>query len=474
MDITIQRERDERQVDVFGTNRTAPSIAIQRPHANASPPLAIPPPRSSVPTQPPPSGGVAPPPPPPPPPVTRAPPEPFDFGDFANAGRVRHESPSATDDDSEPGGYEDGDVDYHQNNEPHGNDEYPDSVSEYVERPSPGFSSIEEERNALLFKIHRAIRGGMPVEKPETSTDIRDLRTIVGRIENEVALDRSIKFQRKMVCMLTSSIEWVNGRYNWADLDGWSDSVATSIQEYDDIFEELHVKYRGSMAIAPELRLVFALAASAFWFNLTKSMSKQITNSLANGGTGGSGGGLDLSALLGSMMGGVGAKPGGPTANPSPQGGNATTTKPSTPFPTTATTTQGGPTVIRKPMRGPEAGIGAMFGGVPPPVFEPNSLPRMTDSRKRDRDDDDGLDGGDRRDDKSERLSDVVSSDGSSDISDSSSSRGSYTSGSSEDEKSIKITTVPVGGGRGRGRGRGTGRGGGRGGGRGTKNVLTL
>ena len=471
MDITIQRERDERQVDVFGTNKTAPTIAIQRPHANASQPLVIPPPRSSVPTQPPPSGGVAPPP-PPPPPVTRAPPEAFDFGDFANAGRVRHESPSATDDDSEPGEYEDGDVDYHQNNEPHGPDEYPDSVCEYVERPSPGFSSIEEERNALLFKIHRAIRGGMPVEKPDTGTDIRDLRTIVGRIENEVALDRSIKFQRKMVCMLTSSIEWVNNRYNWADLDGWSDSVATSIVDYDDIFEELHVKYRGSMAIAPELRLVFALAASAVWFNLTKSMSKQITNSLANGGTGGSGGGLDLSALLGSMMGGGGAKPGGPTTNPSPQGGNATT-KPSAPFPTTttATTTQGGPTVLRKPMRGPEAGIGAMFGGVPPPVFEPNSLPRMTDSRKRDRDDDDG---GDRRDDKSERLSDVVSSDGSSDISDSSSSRGSYTSGSSEDEQSIKITTVPVGGGRGRGRGRGTGRGGGRGGGRGTKNILTL
>lgn len=472
MDITIQRERDERNVDVFATNRSAPSISIERPHStNPSPPLVIPP-RGGAASSTPASGSVPnrvgsmPPPPPvakptvvtPPPP---RPAEPFDFGDFANAGRVRNESPSVTDDDddSEPE-YEDGEVEYQQQGGP---DEYPDSVSEYVERPSPGFSSIEEERNALLFKIHRAIRGGMPVEKPETNTDIRDLRAIVGRIENEVALDRSIKFQRKMVCMLTSSIEWVNGKYNWADLDGWSDSVATSISDYDDIFEELHVKYRGSMAIAPELRLVFALAASAFWFNLTKSMSKQITNSLANGGNGGTGG-FDLSSLLGSMMGGGGQKP---AAAPPPKPGGTSSAAPQSPFPPAA---PGAPTVLRKPMRGPDTnGIGAMFGGVPPPVFEPNQLPKMTDSRKRSRDDDKDV-----RDDKSDRLSDVVSDDGSSDLSDDSSSLGSSSSGSSDDEQSIKITTVPVAGGRGRGRGRGRGGRGGAGGRGATKNVLTL
>ena len=470
MDITIQKDRDERQVDVFGENRSAPTIAIQRTQrepvtANASPPLIIPP-RNAANTS-----AM----PPPPPVASRRPQqmapqqqEPFDFGDFANAGRVRNESPSITDDDESEPEYDDqdghGDVDYQQR------PDYPDStVSEYVERPSPGYTSIEEERNALLFKIHRAIRGGMPVDKPESGTDIRDLRTIVGRIENEVALDRSIKFQRKMVCMLTSSIEWVNGKYSWADLDGWSDSVATSIGDYDDIFEELHTKYRGSMAVAPEIRLVFALAASAFWFNLTKSMSKQITNSLAGGGTGGTGG-FDISSLLGSMMGG-GAKntptPGPQSKPPGPGGGpSSQPPPPPSPFPMPA---PGAPTVLRKPMRGPDS-VGAMFGGAPPPVFVPNDPPKMTDSRKRARDE-----RRDVQDDRSERLSDVVSSDGS-DLSDDSSDMGSSSSsGSSDDDQSIKISTVPVAPG-GRGRGRGRGRGGGRGtGGRGgTKNVLTL
>jgi len=456
MDLTIQREKEERNVDVFANNRSAPAIAIERPtRPKDSPPTA---PLSIPLRQPPPPGvpAATPVPQAPPPPISRQP-EPFDFGDLANPGRV-NASPTASDvsGDSEPEYEEDGDVDFHPQGE-----EYPDStVSEYVERPSPGFNSIEEERNALLFKIHRAIRGGMPVDKPERDTDIRDLRAIVGRIESEIALDRSIKFQRKMVVMLTSSIEWLNNKYSWAELDGWSDQVATSVSDYDDIFEELHAKYSGSMKIAPELRLVFALAASAFWFNLTKSMSKQLTNSLSGGG---GGGGFDISSLLGSMM---GAKQAAPTAaKPQAKPPQAAAPPPS-PFPTPA---PGAPTVLRKPMRGPTEGIGAMFGGMPPPVFEPNELPKMTDSRKRGRDE--TVDAGD---DKSERLSDVVSSDGSSDLSDDSSSMGS-SSGSEDDDRSIKISTVPVAGGRGRGRGGGRGGGGrGRGAGRGTKNVVTL
>jgi hypothetical protein len=417
------------------------------------------------------------------------------FGDMANRGRVREESEDDegdwSDDDSgdgsdggHPNGDDFGNVNYH----PQG-DGYPESaISEYVERPSPGFETIEEERNALMFKIHRAIRGGMPVEAPGFDKDIRDLRSTVATIENEVALDRSIKFQRRMICMLTSSIEWVSGRYEWADLDGWSDSVATSISDYDDIFTELHEKYRGTMNLAPELRLVLSLATSMFWFNLTRSMTKQLTNSLSGGvsKTGGnqSGGGFDISSILGMMGGMKSPAPNTSTAPPPP--------KPSDPSPMgggSGTNTESRPatTVLRKPMRGPD--LGAMFGGTPPPTFEPNDLPMMSESRKRDRDvempfgtnrpskkqtgSDDEVSFG------SDRLSDVVSSDESG--SDGNRSTGTYGSStsddsSSDDEKSIRISTVPVRGRGGRGGGRGRGGRGGRGAprGMGTKNVLTL
>jgi hypothetical protein len=59
-------------------------------------------------------------------------------------------------------------------------------------------------------------------------------------------------------------------------LDGWSEQVHENVNDYDDIFEELHDKYKGSGAkMAPELRLLLSLSGSAFMFHLTNSMFKQ-------------------------------------------------------------------------------------------------------------------------------------------------------------------------------------------------------
>src|SRR5210317_311878 len=420
-------------------------------------------------------------------------PEPgFDvFSGIANQTRIEQDS------DSEPGFSDDNDDDDNDDND-HGNGNDGDSAyndsnadvnyhqgdhGDYdADRPSPGYSTIEEERNALLFKIHRGIRGGMPLEKPGGDASIHELRGTVVRMENEIALDRSIKFQRRMVCMLTSSIEWINGKYSYADLDGWSDSVATSISDYDDIFEELHMKYKDSVSMAPEIRLIMALATSAFWFNLTKSMSKQISNTMQRGAIGdtGNSGGLDLGSLLGTMMGGM--KP-APNASSAPAAQTASST-PSATVPTMPTMQREPSQVMRKPMRGPD--MSALFGGAPPPTFTPNDLPIATPSRKRTLDEFDQSPGeskrkntgrvNDRRD-TFDRLSDIVSNDSDSDSSGSSGSSSSGSSDSSNSSKSsggdgsIRIETRQVGG---RGRGRGRGRGAVRGMGRGTKNVVTL
>ena len=428
-------------------------------------------------------------------------PEPgFDvFSGIANQTRIEQDS------DSEPG-FSDDDDDNDNDDSDHGNGNDDDSVyndsnadvtyhqgghGDYdADRPSPGYSTIEEERSALLFKIHRGIRGGMPLEKPGGDASIHELRGTVVRMENEIALDRSIKFQRRMVCMLTSSIEWINGKYSYADLDGWSDSVATSISDYDDIFEELHMKYKDSVSMAPEIRLIMALATSAFWFNLTKSMSKQISNTMQRGAIGDTGksGGLDLGSLLGTMMGGMKPAPNASSA-PAAQTAQAASSTPPATVPTMPTmpTMQREPSqVMRKPMRGPD--MSALFGGAPPPTFTPNDLPIATPSRKRTLDEFDQSPGeskrkntgreNDRRD-TFDRLSDIVSNDSDSD-SDSSGSSSSGSSGSSNSSNSskssggdgsIRIETRQVGG---RGRGRGRGRGAVRGMGRGTKNVVTL
>ena len=96
------------------------------------------------------------------------------------------------------------------------------------------------------------------------------------RITRDKRVDASIKFQRKVLIACVTGIEFVNTKFDPinAKLDGWSENVNEGVDEYDDVFEELHDKYKGDNKMAPELRLLMSLAGSAFMFHLTNTMFK--------------------------------------------------------------------------------------------------------------------------------------------------------------------------------------------------------
>ena len=73
-----------------------------------------------------------------------------------------------------------------------------------------------------------------------------------------------------------NAVEFLNTKFDPFDakLDGWSESVHEGINDYDDIFEELHEKYKSKSKMAPELRLMLTLGGSAFMFHLTNTMFK--------------------------------------------------------------------------------------------------------------------------------------------------------------------------------------------------------
>jgi len=68
----------------------------------------------------------------------------------------------------------------------------------------------------------------------------------------------------------------LNNKFDPLDvkLDGWSENINGNIAEYDDIFEELHSKYKSKSKMAPELRLMMSLTGSGFMFHLTNIMFK--------------------------------------------------------------------------------------------------------------------------------------------------------------------------------------------------------
>lgn len=343
------------------------------------------------------------------------------LNDFANPGRQEHSIPekrfgsvfgdsltegsgSLTDDTADDKSMSDFVV-----------DEQPDAD----DLPSTGFASIDDEKSHILWKLSRAKRSGMPVHRNlSIDSSIRELRNELKRVEYELSLSQSLRFQKKMLCLAVSGLEVVTERYSLFDLQlkGWSSSVQDDIDSFDGVLARLHDKYKDRAAMPPELQLLLMLLSSAISFHVTRSMMKSISQP----------GGGGLGGLLQSMMGGGMQKP-------PPQ---QTTTVQEMP-PHQGLQEERPPQVFqRAPMKGPTG----MFGS-PAPMAPPQNVREPLAGQKRDRDNE-------------EIRSDIVSESSAHTSSDHSTSEDDS---SSDDEQPLKIQTVPMGGGRGRGRGRGRG-----------------
>jgi len=141
------------------------------------------------------------------------------------------------------------------------------------------FEDEMQEKKEILYQMDRLENKGYRLPRKFTmQSNIDDMRAEYNRIIREKEVDASVKFQRKMMMALVTGVEFLNTRFDPFDvkLDGWSEQVHESLEDYDDIFEELHDKYKSSgKKMAPELRLLMSLSGSAFMFHLTNSMFKQ-------------------------------------------------------------------------------------------------------------------------------------------------------------------------------------------------------
>ena len=93
--------------------------------------------------------------------------------------------------------------------------------------------------------------------------------------EYETALDDkrkkdSIKLQGWWFMTAINSVEYLNAAFNPFDLnlDGWGEQVAEDIDSYEEIFAELHDKYKGGK-LSPELSLLLRIGFSAAVVNFS-------------------------------------------------------------------------------------------------------------------------------------------------------------------------------------------------------------
>ena len=158
-----------------------------------------------------------------------------------------------------------------------GYEEEMDGPTMQEEKPSNGYTSIDEEKSDLLNKLARLEKKGFAVNKRLTAySNVEELRAEVKRITYSIDVEQSIRFSRRMLVACVTGLEFLNKRYNPFEiqLEGWSESVMENVDDYDGVFEELYVKYRSKVSVAPEVKLIMMLGGSAMMFHLTNSMFK--------------------------------------------------------------------------------------------------------------------------------------------------------------------------------------------------------
>ena len=134
-----------------------------------------------------------------------------------------------------------------------------------------------KEKFRYLRKLEALEKKGVELSKKYSmESSLQEMMGEYETIMDEKTKQNSVKFQGNMLMAVINGIEFLNGKFDPFDvkLDGWSEQIQENITDYDDIFGELHEKYKSKASMAPELKLLFQLGGSAMMVHMTNTMFK--------------------------------------------------------------------------------------------------------------------------------------------------------------------------------------------------------
>jgi hypothetical protein len=133
------------------------------------------------------------------------------------------------------------------------------------------------EKFKILRKLEALEKKGVELSKKyNMESPLAEMQGEYETIMDEKAKQNSVKFQGNMLMAVINGMEFLNNRFDPFDikLDGWSEQLGENITDYDEIFGELHEKYKSKASMAPELKLLFQLGGSAMMVHMTNTMFK--------------------------------------------------------------------------------------------------------------------------------------------------------------------------------------------------------
>ena len=161
-----------------------------------------------------------------------------------------------------------------------------DGFAKMNEVPSVNYTSNMSDREKrrkkrmMLKKMDEWYEKGHTKESSSLNIDssFEEIEDEYETIMEEKRKKDSIKLQGWWFMTFVNSVEYANAAFNPFDLnlDGWGEQISEDIDSYDEIFAELHEKYKGGK-MAPELSLLLRLGFSAAVLNFSNKALSSAT-----------------------------------------------------------------------------------------------------------------------------------------------------------------------------------------------------
>ncbi len=134
-----------------------------------------------------------------------------------------------------------------------------------------------KEKFEILRKLETLESKGATLSKKyNMESDLNEMKGEYEFLMNEKEKQNSVKFQGKVLTTMITGLEFLNNKFDPFDikLDGWSEQINENVEDFDEIFAELHEKYKSKAKMAPEIKLLFQLASSGIMIHMTNTMFK--------------------------------------------------------------------------------------------------------------------------------------------------------------------------------------------------------
>lgn len=148
--------------------------------------------------------------------------------------------------------------------------------------PAPQMSSREQRRKKrmMLKKMEEWYEKGQVKQNTTLNMDtsFEEVEDEYETIMDEKRQKDSIKLQGWWFMTAINSLEYANAVFDpfGLNLDGWGEQINEDIDSYEDIFAELHEKYKGGK-MAPELSLLLRVGFSAAVLNFSNKALSSAT-----------------------------------------------------------------------------------------------------------------------------------------------------------------------------------------------------